>query len=287
MNNNNIKILFITEKLKINFINVLIIYTSSYGLFIINLVGLVVIGYSVMIFNTCKIKFSAAIIHFFMNRSNYCFNLYRKFILKISPCPIFRTYLYIKFYHFFTSFLELIIFISYLIVRFKNSKFLNSGSYFGSDFGSKSKPPQLIVQILNSKLSRLLTFSSRVSVELSKPPQLIVRFTPFKFLIFGNDSGNHFGNASIPLQLIVQILNSKFLNSGSYFGSDFGSKSKPLYLILQIFKPKFLIFGNDFGNDFGNETFYKKDKISSWKAKMEWTTLRLKWNGLIAYLHNP
>tara|TARA_Y100000593_G_scaffold36738_2_gene71326 strand:+ start:484 stop:1170 length:687 start_codon:yes stop_codon:yes gene_type:complete len=228
MNNNNIKILFITEKLKNNFINVFIIYTSSCGLFIINLVGLVVIGYSVMIFNTCKIKFSAAIIHFFMNRFNYCLYLDRKFC-RISPCPVFRTYLYIKSHHFFTSFLELIIFISYFIVHFLRPKFLIFGNDFGNDFGNESKPPQLIVRFTTSKLGRLLTFSGRVSVELSKPPQLIVRFRTFKFL-----------------------------NSGSDFGSDFGSK-----------------------------TFYKKDKISSWKAKMEWTTLRLKSNGLIEYLHNP
>ena len=265
MNNNNIKILFITEKLKINFINVFIFYTSSYGLFIINLVGLVVFNITELL----NINFKDWIKTF--KRIFYSFNCYifSNFLscntinsgnLKIKVCTKINRNLkiFIYFFHFLSSFLELIIFISYLIVRFLKLKFLIFGSDLGSDFGSKSKPPQLIVQIFNPK-----------------------------FLNSGNDSGNDFGNESIPPQLIVQILNSKFLNPGSDLGSLFGSKSKPLYLILQIFKPKFLIFGSDLGSDFGSETFYKKDKISSWKAKMEWTTLRLKYNGLIAYLHNP
>jgi hypothetical protein len=173
-----------------------------------------------------------------------------------------------------------------LILAAKTNK-LQESQTLPSNKGNPLFPPYLFNSFKQAGFLHLFIFFTSFLELIIFISYFIVRFLRPKFLIFCNHFCNHFCNESKPPQLIVQILISKFLNSGSDLGSDFGSKSIPLQLIVQILISKFLNSGNDSGNDFGNETFYKKDKISSWKAKMEWTTLRLKSNGLIAYLHNP
>jgi hypothetical protein len=144
-----------------------------------------------------------------------------------------------------------------LILAAKTNK-LQESQTLPSNKGNPLFPPYLFNSFKQAGFLHLFIFFTSFLELIIFISYFIVRFLRPKFLIFCNHFCNHFCNESKPPQLIVQILISKFLNSG-----------------------------NDSGNDFGNETFYKKDKISSWKAKMEWTTLRLKSNGLIAYLHNP
>jgi hypothetical protein len=144
-----------------------------------------------------------------------------------------------------------------LILAAKTNK-LQESQTLPSNKGNPLFPPYLFNSFKQAGFLHLFIFFTSFLELIIFISYFIVRFLRPKFLIFCNHFCNHFCNESKPPQLIVQILISKFLNSGS-----------------------------DSGNDFGNETFYKKDKISSWKAKMEWTTLRLKSNGLIAYLHNP